>query len=83
MKHPIFKPSEAVRVGPHPHDPKFAGKCGVVVRMLEPLFGGHRYAVMMDTGVRSTFLEGTLQKIFLAGSWDDISDIWQPKREAR
>lgn len=82
-KFPLFKPSEAVRIGPYPAISKLAGKCGVVVRILDPVAGENRYAVMMDSGVREVFLECTLEKIFLAGSWNHIAQIWQPKREAR
>ncbi len=83
MKHPMFHPSEAVRIGPYPAISRHAGQYGVVVRITEPVCGENRYAVMMDCGVREEFLECTLQKIFIPGSWKQMAKIWQPKREAR
>ena len=79
MKHPLFQPSEAVRIGPYPAITSLAGQYGVVVRIMDPIAGENRYAVMMDSGTREVFLECTLEKIFIAGRWKSMARFWQPK----
>ncbi len=69
-----------MRIGPYAHDKRFVGKVGIVVRQLEPIYGEHRYAVLMR-GKREIFLQATLEKIHCGGHWSDC--VWQPRRAAR
>lgn len=80
MSPPFYRPSEEVRIGPYAHDKRYVDKVGLVVRILEPLFGEHRYRVTIR-GKTAIFLQGTLRKIHTGGEWKDC--VWQPKREAR
>lgn len=77
MAPPFYRPSEEVIIGPYAHDERFVGKVGIVVRILEPLFGEHRYRVRIR-GKPEEFLQRTLRKIHKGGDWSAC--VWQPDR---
>jgi hypothetical protein len=80
MAPPFYRPSEQVRIGPYSHDKRYVDKVGLVVRILEPELGEHRYRVLIR-GKTADFLERTLRKIHCGGSWSDC--VWQPDRTPR
>jgi hypothetical protein len=84
MKHPIFHPDEAARIGPYPHDSILSGRECKILRNLDPIYGEHRYLVqMLDDHTRVKVLELTLRKKWERCDWGMLRGIWKPNREAR
>lgn len=74
MKHRMFCEGEEVRVGPQACDRRMIGRVCRIEGLVDPLEGEYRYTVRTASGMTTTVLESTLQKILVR--WADCA--WQP-----
>ena len=83
MSYPIFHPGEEARIGPYAHDRRMVGKHCEITGTLAPLYGEHRYSVLIEHRLATIVLEATLQKVWKRSDWGAMKNVWQPRREAR